>query len=153
MNKPKERPCFKRTRPEHSFRRNNTTTKKVNNTKLSKNKEEKVVAKPKSICEMDDIKEFSHILIQCYPYYARYYHNAIAGERSEYGNEYVTIAYGQSIEELIVLCEEKGFSRSERLFDGGYDIRDNPKYNESLTPDIITHKMNRVFSHIFDKNQ
>ena len=106
----------------------------------------------KSICIMEDIQEFSNILKQYYPYYAKYYHNAIAGKRETYGNEYVVIAYGKSMGELIVLCEEKGFTPSERLFDSGYIIRDNPDYNPNLTTDDITTQMNYVLSRIFGKN-
>lgn len=109
--------------------------------------------KVKTICELADMKEFSMILRKCYPYYAQYYHNATAGERTEYGNEFVTIAYGKSIGELVVLCESKGFFPTERLFDGGYAIKQNSEYDPSFTQDDITKNMNRLLSKIFEKDK
>ena len=120
---------------------------------MKKYKENMNMAKIKTTCEMDDMKEFSKILKKCYPYYAQYYHNATAGKRTEYGNEYVTIAYGKSIGELVILCESKGFSPTERIFDGGYKIMENPDFDPSLTQDDITRNMSHLLSKIFEKDK
>lgn len=154
----RKRPWFKLIRPKNSFRRNITTkselfNKKIPRSNLSKHKEEIIMIQPKTICEVESIKEFSNILKHYYPYYAQYYHNATAGERTEYGNEYVTIAYGNSMAELIVLCESKGFVPSERIFDGGYRVQANPEYNKDMTPDDMTKLINKILSSIFRKEQ
>lgn len=108
------------------------------------------MSKIKSICKMEDIDEFSKIIKASYPYYAQYYHSATAGERTTYGNEYVTIAYGKTISELVILCEEKGFTPTQRLFDGGYRIKENPDYDKTLTDCAIIRSINTVLSKVFE---
>lgn len=55
-------------------------------------------------------------------YKAQYFYNDPMGSTFSNDSCYILIAFSDNEEELIQYCESKGYKRSTKLFDGGYEI-------------------------------
>lgn len=81
-----------------------------------------------AIVESKQIEKLTSTIYSQYKYYAEYYYIDPMGSTFSNENDDVIIAYGNDKIQLAKYVEGLGYKPSEKLFDGGYTIKDNKNY-------------------------